>query len=173
MDKKSKILISVFFILILISAAVTYYRTIIKKDYIISAQADCDPSVDKCFIWKCDPTATDETLKCTGDPEKDTWYYQIAKRKAANIPLCDPKKDENCDPWTCADGEKDCSATFCDAQTSKEQKVECSDPVQYNIDNPPAEDTGDNVQCDAKSGSCPVDESGNAPAGDGGSAPQE
>lgn len=33
MDKKSKILITVFFLLILISAAVTYYRYIVLKDF--------------------------------------------------------------------------------------------------------------------------------------------
>ncbi len=33
MDKKSKILITIFFLLILISAAITYYRYIVIKDF--------------------------------------------------------------------------------------------------------------------------------------------
>ena len=109
----------------------------IQKDYIIEAQADCDPYAEKCFVWKCDPASSVEGEKCTGDAEKDIWYFQIARRKAANIPLCDPNTDENCDPWTCAEGEKDCSAEFCtEDQLEAQSAAECSDPVKYTAENP-------------------------------------
>lgn len=151
MDKKSppeadqpragKIFFIIFGLLIAASVAVTYWRIMVKKDYVVEAQTDCDPTADKCFIWECDPASTVEGEACTGDAEKDTWYYQIARRNAAKIPLCDPDKDENCDPWTCDPAtEKDCSTTFCDETNKVEQGVECNDPVQYNIDNPPAEE---------------------------------
>jgi hypothetical protein len=136
MDKKSKILIIAILILIAGSVAVTYWRIMIKKDYIISAQADCDPTIEKCFVWNCDPNATDESEKCTGDAEKDTWYYKIIKRKAANIPLCDPK-DENCTALTCPAGEKDCSEVFCSAETAT-QGEECSDLETYIKEHPEA-----------------------------------
>jgi hypothetical protein len=160
MDKKSKILLWVLLFLIIGSVAVTYWRIMIKKDYMIEAQADCDPTIDKCFIWQCDPASTVEGEKCTGDPDKDTWYYQIIKRKAANIPLCDPA-DENCRALVCEDGEKDCSATFCDDTNKEEQGAECNDPEQYNIDNP-AEEDGEAAECDPESEDCPTDESADA-----------
>lgn len=141
MDKKSKILLGVVFLLIVASIGATYWRIFVKKDYVIENQVDCDPTVDKCFIWKCDPASTTEGEACTGDPEKDIWYYQIAKRGAANIPMCDPDKDETCDPWTCAEDEKDCSQTFCDETTKEEQRTECNDPVQYAINNPAEEES--------------------------------
>ncbi len=139
MDKKSKLLIAIVTMLILISILITFWRIMIKRDYIIENQIDCDPTIDACFIWECDPESTVEGEACTGDPEMDSWYYQIARRNAAKIPMCDPEQDETCDPWTCEEGEKDCSMTFCDETTKEEQGVECNDPVQYNIDNPEEE----------------------------------
>jgi hypothetical protein len=154
MDRKSKILIWSFVVLILASAAFTYWRIVVKKNYIISAWADCDPTVDKCFVWQCDPNATDESEKCTGDPEKDTWYYQVIERKAFNIPLCDPN-DENCEALTCPEGEKDCLITFCSSETAKDGE-ECSDPETYIKEHPEALEE---EACDPETDeNCTVDE---------------
>lgn len=142
MDRKSKIFFIVLGLLIAVSVGVTYWRIMVKKDYIVEGQADCDPTVDKCFVWKCDPKSDVEGEKCTGDPESDIWYFQVARRNAAKIPLCDPDKDENCAPWTCGENEKDCSVAFCtEDQLEAQYAAECSDPVQYNIDNPPEAET--------------------------------
>jgi len=142
MDKKSKIFFIIFSLLIVGSVSLAYYKLMIKRDYVTENQVDCDPTVEKCFVWKCDPNATDESEKCTGDPEKDIWYYQLAKRNTSRIPLCDPNKDEKCEPMKCdSTAEEDCSITFCDDKKNKvEQNAECNDPVQYNIDNPPEEE---------------------------------
>jgi hypothetical protein len=155
MDKKSKILIIVVLILIAGSVVATYWRIMVKKDYIISAQADCDPTTDKCFIWNCDPNSQVESEKCTGDTEKDIWYYQIIKRKAANIPLCDPK-DENCEAFICPEGEKDCSVEFCNDSTKKKEDV-CSDPETYIQEHPEALEENA-AECDsATDETCPAD----------------
>lgn len=150
MDKKSKIFFLVFFLLIVGAVGATYYRIMIKRDYVVSNQTDCDPYSEKCFIWECDPASTVDGEACTGDAEKDTWYYQVAQRNAANIPSCDPN-DENCDPWTCGENEKDCSTTFCDETTKVEQGVECSDPVKYTEENPIEEEE---VVCDEGDEEC-------------------
>lgn len=137
MDKKSKILFLIVGLLIAASVAVTYWRIMVNKDYIIEGQTDCDPYADVCFIWECDPESTVEGEACTGDPEMDSWYFQVARRSAANIPLCDPDTDENCDPWTCAEGEKDCSVEFCTEENMEAQyAVSCNDPVAYAEENP-------------------------------------
>jgi hypothetical protein len=144
MDKKSKILIAVFIALIVVSVGITYWRIMIKKDYIIEGQTDCDPYAEKCFVWECDPNSSVEGEKCTGDPETDAWYFQVARRSAANIPLCDPDTDENCDPWTCAEGEKDCSVEFCTEENREAQyAAECNDPVKYAEENPAEEEECD------------------------------
>ena len=134
--------------LILASVGFTYYRIMVKRDYVIEAQTDCDPTTEKCFVYHCDPA----TETCTGDAGQDTSYYKISRRVASLIPNCDPK-DENCQPFVCDEGEKNCSETFCNEQT-KQKGDECNDPVQYAIDNPPvaeeASESGDDeaVVCD-------------------------
>lgn len=150
MDKKSKILFIIIGLLIAGSVAVTYWRIMVKKDYIIEAQADCDPYSEACFIWKCDPSSTEKGEACTGDPEADIWQYKIARRNAANIPLCDPEKDETCDPWACELIEAECSQTLCDEATAEEQGAECNDPVKYTEENPQEEEdlSADEAECD-------------------------
>ena len=173
MDKKSKILIWVVIILILGSVGATYWRIFVKKDYLISNQVDCDPYSEKCFIWKCDPASTVEGEKCTGDPDTDTWYYKIAERKASNIPLCDPAKDDTCQPFLCAEGEKDCTETLCDDKTKVEQKVDCVDPVQYTIDNPPPADDSSSADCAPDDQECLDATSADTSATDSEDAPAE
>jgi hypothetical protein len=138
MDNKNKIFLIVFFLLIVGSIGATYYRTMIKKDYLISAQTDCDPYTEKCFIWECDPASTVEGEACTGDLESDIWYYKIIQRKAFNIPLCDPN-DENCEALVCPEGEKDCAEVLCSSETATEGEA-CNDPEEYTINNPEEED---------------------------------
>lgn len=135
MDKKSKILFLIMGVLMLGSITVTYYRYIVKRDYIIQAQAICDPYTEKCFVYVCDPETGEE---CTGDPVEDTSYYKLINRNAKNIPLCDPN-DENCDALVCPEGEADCSFTLCD---STEEGIVCNDPAAYTLENPVEEEEG-------------------------------
>jgi len=125
MDKKSKIFFIVFGLLIVASVAVTYWRIVIKKDYIIEAQAPCDPATEKCFVWHCDPESDVDGEKCTGNVEEDVNNYKIVKRNASRIPLCDPA-DENCQALVCGKNEPECEYTYCDEETKVEQEVECS-----------------------------------------------
>ena len=170
MDKKSKILLAVFFLLIAGSVAFTYYRIMLKKDYLISSQIDCDPYTEKCFIWNCDPNSTVEGEACTGDPEMDVWYYKIAQRNASRIPLCDPETDETCQPFLCDPVEPECAEVLCDAATVAEGET-CNDPEGYALNNPIEEEelacdpevdeTCEEVACDPEvDGECPVEETG-------------
>jgi hypothetical protein len=155
MDRKSKILLAVFFLLIAGSVAFTYYRIMVKKDYLISSQIDCDPYTEKCFIWNCDPNSTAPGEACTGDPEVDVWYYKIAKRNASRIPLCNPETDENCQPFLCDPGEPECGETLCSAETATEGEI-CNDPTEYALNNPVTEEE---VACDPEADTeCPAEE---------------
>lgn len=158
MDKKTKIFFLIFFLLIIGSVAATYWRIMIKKDYIVESQIDCDPYVENCFVWECDPQSSEEGEACTGDPEEDIWYYKIARRSASRIPLCDPNAKEDlsadevlCDPWTCEVGEPDCEETLCDEETAVEQEAECNDPEQYALENPIEEES---IECEEGDEEC-------------------
>ncbi|MDD3487719.1 MAG: hypothetical protein PHF35_05120 [Candidatus Moranbacteria bacterium] len=145
-DRKSKVLFVFLGILIIGSIAGTYWKIVVKRDYMIQAQIDCDPAEEKCFVWECDPNSTEEGEACTGDPESDIWYYKILNRNAKNIPLCDPDTDENCTAYECNPGEKDCSEEFCDEENVPDGES-CNDPEQYLIENPQEECAEDDKEC--------------------------
>ncbi len=134
-----KFFFSILFSLIIISVAITFWRIIIQKNYIIEAQTDCDPYSQRCFIWECDPASDVEGEECVGDPEKDIWYYNIVRRNASRIPLCDPN-DENCAALVCDEGEPECEQIFCAEENKAEQEAECNNPEQYTKDNPMEEE---------------------------------
>ena len=144
MDRKSKIFFAVMGLLILASVGATYWRIMVKKDYLIEAQTDCDPYVDACFVWECDPESDVEGEACTGDPETDTWYFQVIRRNAGNVPLCDPN-DEECDALVCGENEPECEYEFCTEENMEDQYAAfCNDPEQYALDNPEEEE----YECD-------------------------
>ena len=161
MEKKSKIFFIIFGLLIIGSVFATYYRTVIAKNYPVEAQKDCDPETQKCFIGQCDPASTVEGEACTGDAEKDTWYYNLVERNASRVPLCDPA-DENCKALECGDNEPNCKYIYCDDQTKIAQEVECSDPVKYLKENPPK----DEAVTDESVGDCASDDTECATAPD-------
>jgi hypothetical protein len=165
MDKKSKVLLIVFGLLIILMVGATYWRIMIKKDYIVEAQTDCDPYVKKCFVWECDPESTVEGEACTGDAEKDIWYYNIVKRNAGRIPLCDPATDENCTALVCGENEPECEQIFCDDKTKVEQGVECNDPVKYTEENPIEEES---VECEEGDMECEAQQNEDAGSAESG-----
>jgi hypothetical protein len=134
-DGKSKVLFAVLGVLIAGSVAVAYYKYMIKRDYIIQAQTDCDPETENCFIWECDPDSLMEGEACTGVPDNDIWYYKNVERNASRIPLCDPN-DENCDALVCAEGEPDCREILCTSENVPEGET-CNNPQEYLLENPP------------------------------------
>jgi hypothetical protein len=114
MDKKSKVLFWIFGILLVASIGITFYKYIVKKDYIIMAHVSCDPQTESCFYVPC------EGIDCTTEIE----YYKIINKKAYNIELCDSTV-EDCKPLVCNNGEKDCEIISCSVDTISEGE-ECS-----------------------------------------------
>jgi hypothetical protein len=147
-DKQSKIFFLALFLLIALSVGVSYYRFFVAKDYIIEAEAECDPAAEACFVYVCDPQAEE----CSGDPEEDTSYYKVVHRKAANIPLCDPSA-ESCDALVCQPDEKDCEETLCDPNDLAEGDL-CSDPETYKMEHPAEEEGGSEEACNGEFADC-------------------
>jgi len=151
-SRADKIFFIIFGLLLFGSVFFTYYRIMLQKNYVVEAQVDCDPYTQKCFVWECDPASTIPGEACTGDPEEDSWYYNLAKRNAANIPLCDPEKDESCTPMLCESGEKDCEEIYCNEENKLEQEVECNDPEEYAKNNPPEEESVGDEEAECEEG---------------------
>jgi hypothetical protein len=116
MDKKSKILMWIFVGALIISVGVTYYRYVVKRDYIIFAHAPCDPKTESCFYAPC------EGIDCPA--EADIEYYKKINKKAFNIELCDSENPE-CKPLVCQPNEKDCEITNC-TEDNVEEGEACS-----------------------------------------------
>lgn len=112
MDVKTKSLLGVSIILIVISLLMSYNKFIIRKDFVVYNQIPCDPERESCFIERADE----------GSNEED-YYYKAFYRKAANIPLCDPEKDPKCEAYICPKDEEGCAVELCDPETD-----ECSTP---------------------------------------------
>lgn len=156
-SRGGKLFFLIFGLIIAGSVFVTYYRTMVQKNYIVEAQVDCDPMEKACFIWECDPTTDEEGEACTGDPENDIWYYNLAKRNASHIPLCDPETDEDCLPMLCEPGEKDCEEIFCNEENKLEQEAQCNNPLKYALENPPEEELSEEAECEEGDLECEAD----------------
>lgn len=72
MDKKSKILLGVFFLLFIISTALTYYRTMVARDYGVIEPAPTEPVVEESI--EILPVAVEEITdsEATTTPEENT-----------------------------------------------------------------------------------------------------
>lgn len=128
----SKILLTIFLIVVTFAIGASFYKFFILRDYTIQSQVECDPSVEVCFVYHCDPAVEE----CSGDPVVDTSYYKLLDRNAKNISLCSPT-EEGCVPRVCPEGEVGCAITFCD--TSVDEAAECTNPEEYRLQN-----TGEN-----------------------------
>lgn len=84
MDKKSKVFFIIFFSIVFIAIAISFYKYFILKDYYIKAEVECNPQQEKCFMVE-------------SDSGEGTNYYKIVEKKAYDIP-----------PMICQEGE-DCS----------------------------------------------------------------
>ena len=119
MDKKSKILMWVFVVALIISVGATYYRYVVKRDYIIFAHVECDPKVESCFYIPCE----EGDIECV---PADIEYYKKINKKAFNIKLCD-SENPDCKPLVCQPNEADCEIISCSADNVEEGE-ECSTP---------------------------------------------
>lgn len=163
--RNGKIVLIAFACILIGAVAFTYLKIVVFRYYMITAQADCDPYSENCFVHVCDPDPNVDG-ECAGDPIEDTWYTKNMMRMAKNIPDCDPKTDESCTALVCGEGEKDCSYQLCDA-TNVPAGDTCNDPVEYTKNNPLAEeDTTTNEESDNSSDSEAVDENSSTDAND-------
>jgi hypothetical protein len=135
MNSKDTIFWSVVAIILVGTTAYTYWHFVIARDFILVNYTDCDPTIERCFVWECDPESLDPEEQCTGDPEEDIWYYKIQRRIAANVPECDIE-DDDCEPFSCMTEEEGCEETVCTEEAAEEEGAYCSDPDEYIMDHP-------------------------------------
>lgn len=152
MDKKSspeanqplaeKIFFIIFFSIAFVVISIAFYKFYILKDYYIKSEADCDPEIEKCFVYECDPAVDTE---CPENADERLSYYKLIEKKASALPLCDSSSPD-CPPIACQEGE-DCKELLCD-EAAKTQDEKCNDPEEYLKNNPKAEEGEEDVDSD-------------------------
>jgi len=116
---RSVILIIGLFVGIALAVSAIFYRAYISNNYQLFFWNDCDPAVESCFAYTCDPVWDDWCIpedELT-DPRENIWPYKIFEKNAANISpeskTCSPW-DEECPELSCEPGEERCGETLCD-----------------------------------------------------------
>lgn len=91
----------VFFITLFL--AVAFFRFIYLKDFKISYESECDPSISSCFIG------------CTNEECTETYPYKYILKHATDITKrCDLNDIENCEAaHICLREDKICEISFC------------------------------------------------------------
>jgi len=105
----------------------SYYRFMVKYDYVVGYQGSCDPATGKCFM-SCDDDA------CT----KPDYYSEMRKYEPDLYKECG-QDITNCDAANvCLPGDRKCSITYCNDKTSDDDNP-CQTPIV-----PQQSDTQDN-----------------------------
>lgn len=92
-------------------AATIWYRFdqyVIQRNFVMVANAFCDPESEECFVMDCDP----ET-----DEECDATPYKKVSILASEAPAC--LQEHTCETFSC-DGLSSCEITTCDDESLEE-----------------------------------------------------
>ncbi len=117
MDTKTKILFSTVGVMLLIASALSYYRLVVSRDYMMHLYVPCDSNEESCFVGDC-----------TDLMEWDVCYdpYKIIRRSAASIPReCDVISIDECPEIAECGGDPGCSVITCTDKTAVEEETEC------------------------------------------------
>lgn len=92
--------------LIIIVSAVSFYRFIIKGNYVVSYQGSCDPTTEKCFVG------------CEDDACMKESYYTKVQKYAPDLSAECGKDITDCESANvCLSNDRNCSITYCDTET--------------------------------------------------------
>src|SRR3989344_4685293 len=106
--KFQKFLSNNFFLLILLSAVIvnvfiSYNRFIVRQDYIVRYEGECDPLLERCFVGCEDEDCTEE------------YNYSIVQKYAADLFAQCGRDITDCEAASmCLPGDRECSITYND-----------------------------------------------------------
>jgi len=99
----------VLVIVILIIGIVSFFRFIVKQDYLIGYEGECDPTIESCFIGCEDDTCTKE------------YYYTEIQKYAQDLMKQCGKNITDCElANVCLPEDNNCFVNFCDPEIDGE-----------------------------------------------------
>lgn len=100
----------IFFIIL--SGSVSYYRFLVKHDYVVSYEGACDPTQKRCFIG------------CKDDECTKTYYYSHMQKYAPDLYAECGENVIGCEAANaCLSSDRNCSVVYCE---SNGYEGECS-----------------------------------------------
>lgn len=118
MDTKTRVLFVGFASVIFVATFFSYQRYFLHQNFLITAEIPCDPSVEICFVYRCDPA---EGEGCG----EDVKYIKKIEGIASTFPSCDPNNSD-CTLNDCGNNLDGCRVLSCDSLFG-----ECSSPEMY------------------------------------------
>jgi len=90
---------------VVVTSVVSYYRFMIKHDYVVGYEGVCDPTVEQCFIGCDDDACTEE------------YYYSKMQKYTPDLYAECGKDITDCEAASvCLPEDRDCSITFCNPE---------------------------------------------------------
>lgn len=109
-QKKNRLFFLGLLVVLGLSVGVTYVRYVTLEDYFVLLKKECDPAMESCFLYVCDP----EAEECSEDPEENANFFSERKIKARYIESCREFADVS-KIISCLD-EKEDETIFCDPE---------------------------------------------------------
>lgn len=128
MWQKGKFWLLALLILVVLEAALVFYRVFVLEAYTITAQVDCDPLTESCFVYECE----EGDVECEGSV-----YYKYAEVPASKT-SCNTEDPRCLYNLTCKE-EEGCVSTYCDPETVSEDEM-CAEEVPEEVDTEPETD---------------------------------
>lgn len=90
------------------ATAASYYRFLVADNYVVAYEGDCDPYAASCFIGYDEDSG-------------DNYYYAKVRKYAPDVRAECGEDVTGCeDASVCLPQDRDCSVTFCSADTTAE-----------------------------------------------------
>ncbi len=105
----------------LVAGIFSYNRFLIKNDYMVGYEGECDPSFESCFVG------------CEDDECTQEYYYTEVQKYAPDLYKECGKDITDCDAANiCLPEDNNCSVTYCNPETANEDEA-CSDLINTDI----------------------------------------
>jgi len=90
-------------LLVIVVATISYYRFMVKQDYLIGYEGKCDPALKSCFVGCNDDSCTDE------------YYYSKVQKYAPDLfKECGADITDCTKASVCLPIDQKCSIVYCD-----------------------------------------------------------
>jgi hypothetical protein len=95
----------ILILIIIIIGVISYFRFIVRHDYLVGYEGECDPTAESCFIGCNDDTCTEE------------YYYTKMQKYAPDLYAECGKDITDCEAAdVCLPEDQKCSVTYCDSE---------------------------------------------------------